>query len=59
MEALRRALAVGFGDFDLIRRDPDLDALRSRADFQAVLGGLTKAGPGTATQGRCAGRPRC
>ena len=43
MDALRRALAVGFGDIAWLRRDPDLDVLRSREDFRALLDQLTKA----------------
>src|SRR5262249_31821250 len=43
MDALRRALAVGVSDIEWLRRAPDLDALRSRADFQTLLGQLTKA----------------
>jgi WD40 repeat protein/tRNA A-37 threonylcarbamoyl transferase component Bud32 len=37
MEALRRALAAGFSDFRLMDRDEDLDPLRSRADFKALM----------------------
>jgi WD40 repeat protein len=37
MEALRRALAAGFSDFRLMDRDKDLDPLRSRADFKALM----------------------
>jgi serine/threonine-protein kinase len=37
VEALRRAVAAGFRDFDFMRRDTDLDAVRSRADFQMLL----------------------
>ena len=43
MDALRRALAVGFSDIEWLRRDHDLDALRSREDFRALLDQLTKA----------------
>ena len=35
--ALRRAVAAGFRDVGFMRRDPDLDALRSRPDFQMLL----------------------
>jgi hypothetical protein len=37
MEALRRALVAGFSDFHLMDRDKDLDPLRSRADFKALM----------------------
>jgi hypothetical protein len=37
MEALRRALAAGFSDFQLMDRDKDLDPLRTRADFKALM----------------------
>jgi serine/threonine-protein kinase len=35
--ALRRAVASGFRELDLIRTDPDLDPLRARQDFQMLL----------------------
>ena len=34
---LRRAVAAGLEDVAFMRRDPDLDALRSREDFQLLL----------------------
>jgi tetratricopeptide (TPR) repeat protein len=34
---LRRAVAAGLGDIAFMRRDPDLDPLRSRADFQLLM----------------------
>ena len=37
MEMLRRAVAAGYWDVAWMRRDPDLDPLRSRADFQVLL----------------------
>jgi hypothetical protein len=37
MVLLRRAVAAGFADIAHIRADPDLDPLRSRADFQTLL----------------------
>src|SRR5260370_3415421 len=37
MEALRRSLAAGMTDFALMDRDPDLDSLRGRSDFRALL----------------------
>jgi tetratricopeptide (TPR) repeat protein len=37
MAALRRAVAAGYANVPLIRRDVDLDPLRPRRDFQALL----------------------
>jgi serine/threonine-protein kinase len=37
MEMLRRAVAAGYRDVAWMRRDPDLDPLRPRADFQVFL----------------------
>jgi tetratricopeptide (TPR) repeat protein len=37
MDALRRAVAAGFSDFGLMDRDKDLDPLRGRADFKALV----------------------
>jgi hypothetical protein len=37
MEMLRRAAAAGYRDIAWMRRDPDLDPLRARADFQVFL----------------------
>jgi serine/threonine-protein kinase len=37
MEMLHRAVAAGYRDVAWMRRDPDLDPLRSRADFQVLL----------------------
>jgi serine/threonine-protein kinase len=37
MEMLRRAVAAGYRDVAWMRRDPDLDPLRPRADFQVLL----------------------
>jgi hypothetical protein len=37
MEALRRAVAAGFKDIAHMRRDTDLDPLRTRPDFQALM----------------------
>ncbi|MGC8641966.1 MAG: hypothetical protein ACP5XB_19035 [Isosphaeraceae bacterium] len=34
---LRRAITAGLHDLRFIRRDPDLDPLRARADFQLLL----------------------
>jgi hypothetical protein len=37
MATLRRAVAEGFRDLNTLRKDEDLDPLRSRPDFQALL----------------------
>ena len=37
MDTLRRAVAAGYSSFDWMRRDPDLDPLRSRPDFQLLM----------------------
>ena len=37
MEALQQALDLGFNRPDLLATDPDLDALRDREDFKALL----------------------
>lgn len=37
IEMLRRAVATGYRDVNWMRRDPDLDPLRSRSDFQVLL----------------------
>jgi serine/threonine-protein kinase len=37
MEALRRAVAAGFRTVTWLRRDPDLNSLRTRPDFQLLL----------------------
>jgi serine/threonine-protein kinase len=37
LDALRRAIAAGYRDANWMRRDPDLDPLRSRPDFQVLL----------------------
>jgi hypothetical protein len=37
MDALRRAVAAGFGDLATLRTDTDLDALRPRTDFKQLL----------------------
>jgi hypothetical protein len=34
---LRSAVAAGFSDGDQMIRDPDLDPLRSRSDFQLLM----------------------
>jgi hypothetical protein len=40
METLRECVAAGYKDFENMRRDSDLDALRTRDDFQELLRGL-------------------
>jgi hypothetical protein len=42
LEALRQAIAQGFKDVEPLKKDPDLDPLRSRADFRKLLGDRTK-----------------
>jgi tetratricopeptide (TPR) repeat protein len=42
LDRLRRAVAAGYKDFDQMRKDPDLEPLRSYEDFKRLL-----AGPGT------------
>ena len=37
IDALRRAVAAGLGDLAFMRKDPDLDALRSRPDFRMLM----------------------
>jgi len=40
MAWLRQAVKAGYKDVAFIKKDPDLDALRDRADFQELLGQL-------------------
>ncbi len=40
---LRQAVAKGFDDVALVRKDQDLDSLRQRQDFQAFLGEIEQA----------------
>ena len=40
VETLRRTLAAGYANVASLRADPDLDALRHRPDFQALLAGM-------------------
>ncbi len=40
MALLRRAADAGFHNVDRMRRDPDLDPLRARPDFQAMMADL-------------------
>jgi TolB-like protein/Flp pilus assembly protein TadD len=37
MQILLRAVEKGYGDLENLRRDPDLDPLRGRADFQEMM----------------------
>jgi eukaryotic-like serine/threonine-protein kinase len=37
MESLRRAVAAGWRDLTLMRKDSDLDSIRSRPDFQLLM----------------------
>ncbi len=46
VEALARAVELGFANADLLASDPDLDALRDRDDFQAILGKVSAKGEG-------------
>ena len=39
LEALQQALDLGFNRPDVLATDPDLDALRDREDFKALLVG--------------------
>ena len=40
MGVLRRAIAAGYRNVNWMKRDPDLDPLRARADFQALMADL-------------------
>ena len=37
IEVLREAVTAGFKDFDHMRTDPDLDAIREHAEFQGLF----------------------
>jgi tetratricopeptide (TPR) repeat protein len=50
MEALKSAVADSSRDWSAIERDPDLDALRGRSDFQALSARLRKSGQAAATK---------
>jgi tetratricopeptide (TPR) repeat protein len=54
LAALREALASGYRDRRQIRENPDLDPLRDRPDFKALLGSLTasKGWPSLIDRGR-------
>jgi hypothetical protein len=48
IDALQQATAAGYADFKNMEIDTDLDALRPRGDFQALMTGLrakAAAGP--------------
>ncbi|MFH1177006.1 MAG: PHB depolymerase family esterase [Acidobacteriota bacterium] len=45
LDALARAVAEGFADLALLERDQDLDALRGRAEFKALLTRLATQPP--------------
>ena len=38
LRSLRRAVALGYDDFDWMRQDPDLKALKPHPDFLKLLG---------------------
>jgi serine/threonine-protein kinase len=40
MEALRQSMAAGYANVESIKKDPDLDSLRPRADFQSFVTGI-------------------
>jgi hypothetical protein len=37
MDALRQAVAAGYHNVSWMKRDPDLDLLRARSDFQLLM----------------------
>lgn len=37
LEALQRAMALGYDDFEFLAKDPDLDALRRSSQFRRFL----------------------
>jgi hypothetical protein len=39
---LRKAVAAGFNDSELMKKDTDLDALRENPEFKALLAEMTK-----------------
>jgi serine/threonine-protein kinase len=45
VEALRQAVAKGYKDADHLKKDPDLDPLRGRDDFQKLLAEVEAAEP--------------
>ena len=44
LHQLRQAVALGYRDFDWMRRDPDLEALKNRPEFAALLQQLKPQG---------------
>ena len=42
IEALRQSIAGGFATADILQNDSDLNPLRTRADFQAVMKNLER-----------------
>ena len=44
LRALRRAVQLGYRDFDWMQQDPDLDDLKGHADFQALVETLAPQG---------------
>jgi hypothetical protein len=42
IETLRRAMDRGYNDVTALETDPDLEAFRGSADFDAVIRGLKK-----------------
>jgi hypothetical protein len=37
VDTLRRAIEMGFADFNMLKTEPDFDALRLRPDFQLLM----------------------
>ena len=37
MNLLRRSVAAGYSDYDFMKKDSDLNPLRNRADFKALM----------------------
>src|SRR5262249_6945871 len=57
MEALQRAVDGGYRDFAYIESDTDLDALRSRDDYKALIASLkTRVGSSANPAGTAASR---
>jgi hypothetical protein len=51
MACLRKAVAAGYRDGDHMEKDSDLDALRGREDFQALLATLLRPSEATSPPG--------
>ena len=45
---LRKSIASGFRNLDVLKSDPDLIAIRSRTDFQALIRDLRQSRAGIA-----------